>query len=93
MSLLRLIGLLPSLTIGVLLWQIHDSDMITGHPLEKIINGSAHHTLHHMYFNVNYGQVCSSIPIILFQFLIRLVFSISHGQTATTIHTVNLRAP
>ena len=37
--------------------QIHDSDMITGHPLEKIINGPAHHTLHHLYFTVNYGQV------------------------------------
>ncbi|KAI0635735.1 hypothetical protein C8Q77DRAFT_1155502 [Trametes polyzona] len=35
---------------------IHDSDMITGHPLEKIINGPAHHTLHHMFFTVNYGQ-------------------------------------
>ncbi|KAG6907280.1 hypothetical protein DXG01_009585 [Tephrocybe rancida] len=35
---------------------IHDSDMITGHALEKIINGPAHHTLHHLYFNVNYGQ-------------------------------------
>lgn len=38
--------------------QIHDSDMITGHPLETIINGPAHHTLHHLYFTVNYGQVC-----------------------------------
>jgi len=35
---------------------IHDSDMITDHPLEKYINGPAHHTLHHMYFTVNYGQ-------------------------------------
>ncbi|KAL1742491.1 hypothetical protein HDZ31DRAFT_75494 [Schizophyllum fasciatum] len=35
---------------------IHDSDMITGHPLENIINGPAHHTLHHVYFTVNYGQ-------------------------------------
>ncbi|KAG9315297.1 C5-sterol desaturase [Chiua virens] len=35
---------------------IHDSDMITGHPLERIINGPAHHTLHHLYFTVNYGQ-------------------------------------
>lgn len=35
---------------------IHDSDMITGHFLETIINGPAHHTLHHMYFTVNYGQ-------------------------------------
>ncbi|GJJ08105.1 hypothetical protein Clacol_002313 [Clathrus columnatus] len=35
---------------------IHDSDMITGHPLENIINGPAHHTLHHLYFVCNYGQ-------------------------------------
>ncbi|KAN0138832.1 hypothetical protein V8E53_003220 [Lactarius tabidus] len=35
---------------------IHDSDMITGHALEKVINGPAHHTLHHLYFTVNYGQ-------------------------------------
>ncbi|KAK0186586.1 fatty acid hydroxylase [Armillaria mellea] len=35
---------------------IHDSDMITGHPLETVINGPAHHTLHHIYFTVNYGQ-------------------------------------
>ncbi|KAF5374047.1 hypothetical protein D9757_010055 [Collybiopsis confluens] len=44
--------------IAVMFWTIliHDSDMITGHPLERIINGPAHHTLHHMYFTVNYGQ-------------------------------------
>lgn len=30
--------------------------MITGHPLEKFINGPAHHTLHHLYFVCNYGQ-------------------------------------
>jgi Delta7-sterol 5-desaturase len=36
--------------------QIHDSDMVTGHPLETVINGPAHHTLHHLYFTVNYGQ-------------------------------------
>jgi Delta7-sterol 5-desaturase len=30
--------------------------MITGHPLESIINGPAHHTLHHLFFTVNYGQ-------------------------------------
>ncbi|KAG2157889.1 C5-sterol desaturase [Suillus bovinus] len=35
---------------------IHDSDMITGHALETMINGPAHHTLHHLYFTVNYGQ-------------------------------------
>lgn len=31
--------------------------MITGHWLETVINGPAHHTLHHLYFTVNYGQV------------------------------------
>ena len=35
--------------------------MITGHPLERIVNGPAHHTLHHLYFTVNYGQVCLSL--------------------------------
>jgi len=35
---------------------IHDSDMICNSPLEKIINGPSHHTLHHLHFNVNYGQ-------------------------------------
>ncbi|KZP23721.1 C5-sterol desaturase [Athelia psychrophila] len=47
-----------SLFVFVNFWSIfiHDSDMITGHPLESIINGPAHHTLHHLYFTVNYGQ-------------------------------------
>ncbi|EPQ52706.1 C5-sterol desaturase [Gloeophyllum trabeum ATCC 11539] len=46
------------LFVVVNIWSIliHDSDMITGHPLETIINGPAHHTLHHLYFTVNYGQ-------------------------------------
>ncbi|KAG8957642.1 c-5 sterol desaturase [Tulasnella sp. 419] len=35
---------------------IHDSDMVSGTGLEHIINGPAHHTLHHLYFTVNYGQ-------------------------------------
>ncbi|KAE9393651.1 fatty acid hydroxylase [Gymnopus androsaceus JB14] len=44
--------------VAVNFWSIfiHDSDMITGHPLENVINGPAHHTLHHLYFTVNYGQ-------------------------------------
>ena len=47
-----------ALFVGVNVWTvfIHDSDMITGHWLENIINGPAHHTLHHLYFTVNYGQ-------------------------------------
>lgn len=35
--------------------------MITGHPLEHVINGPAHHTLHHLYFTVNYGQVLAAV--------------------------------
>ncbi|EGN99163.1 hypothetical protein SERLA73DRAFT_137362 [Serpula lacrymans var. lacrymans S7.3] len=47
-----------ALFVFVNFWSIliHDSDMITGHFLEKVINGPAHHTLHHLYFTVNYGQ-------------------------------------
>ncbi|KAF7330254.1 Fatty acid hydroxylase [Mycena venus] len=48
------LGLFWFVTVWTIL--IHDSDMITGHPLEKFINGPAHHTLHHIYFTVNYGQ-------------------------------------
>lgn len=40
--------------------------MVTGHALEKVINGPAHHTLHHLYFTVNYGQV----RIIIYAFLV-----------------------
>ncbi len=65
--------------------QIHDSDMITGHPLEKVINGPAHHTLHHLYFTVNYGQVNK----IIFDRVMNLIeaSSILHGQTATAVLT------
>lgn len=47
-----------SLFVFVNLWSIliHDSDLIVGHPLEHIINGPAHHTLHHLHFTCNYGQ-------------------------------------
>ncbi|EGS22426.1 uncharacterized protein CTHT_0019590 [Thermochaetoides thermophila DSM 1495] len=46
------------LFIAVQVWTIliHDGDMISGHWLEKYINSPAHHTLHHIYFTVNYGQ-------------------------------------
>jgi hypothetical protein len=44
--------------------------MISGHWLENVINGPAHHTLHHLHFTVNYGQyftwsdrVRSSLPL------------------------------
>ena len=40
---------------------IHDGDMITDHFFERYINSPAHHTLHHLYFTCNYGQV-SGIP-------------------------------
>ena len=36
---------------------IHDgNDMIKSSVWQKIINGSAHHTDHHLFFNYNYGQ-------------------------------------
>lgn len=35
---------------------IHDGDMISDHWLKDHINSPAHHTLHHLYFTVNYGQ-------------------------------------
>ncbi|TFL04160.1 C5-sterol desaturase [Pterulicium gracile] len=46
------------LFVAVNFWSIfiHDSDMITGGALEKVINGPAHHTMHHLYFTCNYGQ-------------------------------------
>ncbi|CCO28872.1 sterol desaturase, putative [Rhizoctonia solani AG-1 IB] len=44
--------------VAVNFWSIfiHDSDMITGNTFVNIINGPAHHTLHHLYFTCNYGQ-------------------------------------
>ncbi|QRW03606.1 Fatty acid hydroxylase superfamily [Ceratobasidium sp. AG-Ba] len=46
------------LFVAVNFWSIfiHDSDMITGNTFINIINGPAHHTLHHLYFTCNYGQ-------------------------------------
>ncbi|KAB5595805.1 C-5 sterol desaturase [Ceratobasidium theobromae] len=46
------------LFVAVNFWSIfiHDSDMITGNAFINIINGPAHHTLHHLYFTCNYGQ-------------------------------------
>ncbi|KAJ7069208.1 fatty acid hydroxylase [Mycena amicta] len=51
-------GLYLVLFLLVNVWAIfiHDSDMVTGHRFENIINGPAHHTLHHLYFTCNYGQ-------------------------------------
>jgi lathosterol oxidase len=47
------------LFVFVQLWTIliHDGDMISGHFFERYINSPAHHTLHHLYFTCNYGQV------------------------------------
>nr|AEM61133.1 C-5 sterol desaturase [Puccinia striiformis f. sp. tritici] len=38
---------------------IHDSELIVGHRLESYINSPSHHTLHHLYFNCNFGQYCT----------------------------------
>lgn len=47
------------LFVMVQVWTIfiHDGDMISGSWWEKYINSPAHHTLHHLYFTCNYGQV------------------------------------
>lgn len=71
--------------------------MITDHPLEKIINGPAHHTLHHMFFTVNYGQVRFLLfcPILTLAYHLSFVFpdeySTSLGPTAWVALTVNLQ--
>jgi Delta7-sterol 5-desaturase len=35
---------------------IHDADYRVLDIFQPIINGSAHHTDHHLYYNYNYGQ-------------------------------------
>ncbi|KAG6285690.1 hypothetical protein E4U09_007186 [Claviceps aff. purpurea] len=47
-----------ALFVAVQIWTIliHDGDMFTGYWVERFINSPAHHTLHHIYFTVNYGQ-------------------------------------
>ncbi|KAJ7466502.1 fatty acid hydroxylase [Mycena latifolia] len=52
----RVLYLVMFILVNIWTIFIHDSDMITGHALESVINGPAHHTLHHVYFTVNYGQ-------------------------------------
>lgn len=46
------------LYVFVNIWtvSIHDGDYRVPRILEGIINGSAHHTDHHLYFDYNYGQ-------------------------------------
>ncbi|XP_072886107.1 lathosterol oxidase [Hemitrygon akajei] len=46
------------LYIFVNIWtvSIHDGDYRVPRVLEGVINGSAHHTDHHLYFDYNYGQ-------------------------------------
>lgn len=46
------------LFVFVNIWtvSIHDGDYRVPLPLEPFINGSAHHTDHHLFYNYNYGQ-------------------------------------
>nr|XP_023669396.1 lathosterol oxidase isoform X2 [Paramormyrops kingsleyae] len=46
------------LYVFVNMWtvSIHDGDYRVPKLLEKVINGSAHHTDHHLFFDFNYGQ-------------------------------------
>jgi sterol desaturase/sphingolipid hydroxylase (fatty acid hydroxylase superfamily) len=55
------------LFVMVQIWTIfiHDGDMISGSWWEKYINSPAHHTLHHLYFTCNYGQVSLCFNLIL----------------------------
>lgn len=65
------------LFVMVQVWTIfiHDGDMISGSWWEKYINSPAHHTLHHLYFTCNYGQV-SLIPTHLLCYDQRLILFI-----------------
>ncbi len=44
--------------IGVNIWtvSIHDGNYNVPEFLKSIVNGSAHHMDHHIYYNYNYGQ-------------------------------------
>lgn len=46
------------LFVFVNIWtvSIHDGDYRVPHLLQPFVNGSAHHTDHHLYYNYNYGQ-------------------------------------
>jgi sterol desaturase/sphingolipid hydroxylase (fatty acid hydroxylase superfamily) len=74
------------LFVFVQIWTIliHDGDMISGHLLERYINSPAHHTLHHLYFTCNYGQVRSAQdfgrPLLMYS-------STLHGRTRTSDRT------
>ncbi|KAM0749888.1 hypothetical protein T439DRAFT_326781 [Meredithblackwellia eburnea MCA 4105] len=50
--------LFVALFVIVNMWTvfIHDSELLSHTWMNKYINGPAHHTLHHIYFTVNYGQ-------------------------------------
>ncbi|XP_070548209.1 lathosterol oxidase-like [Ptychodera flava] len=47
-----------TLFVFVNVWtvSIHDGDFRVPKVLEPLVNGSAHHTDHHLFFNYNYGQ-------------------------------------
>eukprot|EP00045_Choanoeca_perplexa_P016718 m.229572 g.229572 ORF g.229572 m.229572 type:complete len:286 (-) comp17342_c0_seq1:2325-3182(-) len=51
-------GLYLGLFVFVNLWTvaIHDNDYRLPKVLQPVINGCAHHTDHHLFFNYNYGQ-------------------------------------
>ncbi|XP_041947461.1 lathosterol oxidase isoform X2 [Alosa sapidissima] len=46
------------LYVFVNIWtiSIHDGDYRVPHALQPVVNGSAHHTDHHLFFDYNYGQ-------------------------------------
>lgn len=73
------------LFVMVQVWTIfiHDGDMISGSWWEKYINSPAHHTLHHLYFTCNYGQVSLCAPI---SFLIQMLTPIQYFTWADSYY-------
>jgi len=62
--------------------------MVTGHALEKVINGPAHHTLHHLYFTVNYGQVRLTVCAFC-GYLLKAMPSTLHGLIVSVVRTAS----
>ena len=77
-------GLYLGLFLFVNIWtvSIHDGDYRVPAFLRPIINGSAHHTDHHLYFTVNYGLSEGCLILLPYLSFVRLVpFSLHALQT------------
>jgi len=52
----KLLYLLLYVLVNIWTVSIHDGDFRVPKFLQPVVNGSAHHTDHHVYYNYNYGQ-------------------------------------